>query len=256
MNLHPLYLEAGFAWEVRLDAGVALHVSAPGRARSLYPLRKLARVVCGTQASWDTSALVACLQAGVPVVFHDGQGAAAAWCFGPRRRETTLEQLLREGLGRPEWRDRFEAWRHAACRREALGALAYTNVHSHRLDAPSVRSRLANLHRLRLGFAAGPWLHALQRVADGLAAEAVQQAIGDPALIGYASPGLNLAAELGALLEWQFHRLLHDATPQALLAQTPGRFAATVAQSRGAPLHRACGDLLGDLERQLRDWLL
>lgn len=256
MNLQPLYLEAGMAWHVRLDAGVALHVSAPGRARSLYPLRRLARVVCGSQSNWDTDALLACLRAGVPVVFHDGQGDTVGWCFGPRRRETTLEELLREGLGQPEWPERFARWRLAACRREALQALRATGVQSLRLDAPAVRSRLANLHRLRLGVAAGPWLRALQRVADGLAAEALHHAVGDASLIGYASPGLHLGAELGALLEWRLHRLLHEAPAQELLVQAPGRFAAAAVQSRGAALHRACGDLLGDLEHQLRDWLL
>ena len=256
MNMRPLYLEAGIAWRVALDAGVALHVSAPGRARSLYPLQRLARVVCGSHSAWDTDALLACLQAGVPVVFHDRHGDAVGWCFGPRRRETTLGQLLREGLQQPQWPQRFTQWHEAACRREVLAALRTMEAHSCRLDPAAVRSRLCNVHRLRMGKAAGPWLRALHRAANGLTAEAVQHAVADPALIGFARPGLHLGLELTTLLEWQLHCMLYATPLNTLLIQTPGRFAAGAVEREGAMLHRTCGDLLGDLEYQLREWLL
>ena len=49
MIITPLYLDAAWPWQVRLDDGPALHISAPGRARSLYPLQRLARVVSGIE---------------------------------------------------------------------------------------------------------------------------------------------------------------------------------------------------------------
>ena len=145
MSLRPLYLEAGTPWQVKLDAGVALHVSAAGRARSLYPLQRLARVVCGAAAQWDTAALLACLRAGVPVLFHDGHGDPIAWCFGPRRRETTLQQLLREGLDHIDWAEHFSRWQHAAQRREVLAALRFVGACTPQLDAArATRARRAD----------------------------------------------------------------------------------------------------------------
>lgn len=256
MSLRPLYLEAGTGWRVKLDDGVALHVSAEGRARSLYPLKRLARVVCAASAEWDTAALLACLRAGVPVLFHDAHGDTLAWCFGPRRRETTLAQLLSEGLHHPEWSVVFSQWTLATERREVLAVLHTLQARSKRLDAAGVRAHLCNLHRDRTGVAAGPWLRALQKGTAALVAENLHSAVGDPALICYARPGLHLARLFTELLEWHLHLLLHN-TPRAAFADTtPGRFAAGLIETRTAQLQAACGAMLGDLEHRLRDWLL
>lgn len=256
MMPRPLYLDPAIAWEVRLDSGVTLAVSAPGRSRSLYPLQRLARVICGRHADWRTDALLACADAGVPVVFHDARGSIAAWCFGGRRREATLGQLVREGLSQPDWTDRFEAWATAAGRREMLVALCALGLGNRRLEPVHVRALICNRHRARLGQPAGPWLRALRQASDALAAEVVCREVGDASLLGFASPGLNLPREFGRLLEWRQHRIVHEWPAASLCELPPGRFAATAVERRSAMLHRGCGELLGDLERQLRDWLL
>ena len=253
MVLRPLYLEPGIPWSVKLDTGIALNVAAPCRARSLFPLARLARVVCDSQSVWETAALLGCLRAGVPVVFHDARGNALGWCFGPRRRETTLASLLREGLHQPEWPDHFACWRRATERREMLATLGALRLPSRDLDTAAVRARLHNLHRARTGTAAGRQLRHLRHAAAGLAAEAIARIVDDPQLIGYARPGLNLARELGDLLEWRLH-ILYARVP-VMLAHT-GRLAATLVESHGALLHRACGEILGDLELDLREWLI
>ena len=112
--IKPLYLDSSLAWQVRLDDGPALNISAPGRARSLYPLQRLARVISPSQAQWSTTALLACLRAGVPVIFHDTTGDPVGWCFGPRKRETTLGSLLREAMGLPQGRQLMVGWQQAA----------------------------------------------------------------------------------------------------------------------------------------------
>jgi len=228
MALRPLYLEPGIPWRVKLDTGIALNVDAPCRARSLFPLARLARVVCDSHSIWETAALLGCLRAGVPVVFHDARGNALGWCFGPRRRETTLASLLREGLQQPGWPDHFGRWRIATERREMLA-------------------------RTRTGVAAGQQLRHLRHAAAGLAAESIARIVDDPELIGYARPGLNLARELGDLLEWRLHTL-YARVPAA--QAHAGRLAAALVESHGAFLHRACGEILGDLELNLREWLI
>jgi hypothetical protein len=250
-----LYLDAATPWQVKLDDGVALNVSAPGRARGLYPLTRLARVVSPASADWALPALLACLRAGVPVVFHDAHGDPVGWCFGPRRRETTLTALLREGLARPDWDERFGAWHAAAERRQVIAALDATGARGQRLDVAAARVQLCNRHRLRLGRPVGPQLRALQRAAAALVGEQLQRNVDDAALIGWARPGLHLGQVLTELLEWALHRLLW-ATPAAdIAALPPARFAAAAIERHGAELHRTIGELLGSLELQLREWL-
>lgn len=256
MMPRPLYLDPGVAWQVRLDDGVALHVVAEGRARSLYPLGRLSRVVCGRDAQWRTDALLACLEAGVPIVFNNARRDTIGWCFGARRRETTLAQLLREALAQPDWQPRFDAWMHAVERREILAALAHMHLWAASLDRLHVRALLCNRHRRRIGAAPGPWLRALRQSAAGLAAEAAQRLIGDAQLLAFARPGLHLPQLLSGLLEWRQHRLLHDWPAAALRAHPPQRIAAAAVESPGALLQRGCGDFLGDLELHLREWLL
>lgn len=253
--IRPLYLDAGLPWQVQLDDGPALHISAPGRARSLYPLQRLARVISPSHAQWSTPALLACLRAGVPVLFHDTAGDTIGWCFGPRKRETTLDELLREALDQPSWAGLIEGWTMSAQRREIMAALRAMNTACARQEPAAVRSHLCNLHRVRTGLPARHWLIALQRVNAALVTERLHGLIGDPALIGYAREGLHLARTVSALMEWQLHRLLH-ATPLLALAQgTPSRFAAAAVERHGATLHRCCGELAGSLEQHLREQL-
>jgi hypothetical protein len=243
-------------WNVKLDDGPALNVVAPGRARSLYPLQRLARVVCPAHAEWTTAALMACLRAGVPVVFHDDGGNPLGWCFGPRRRETTLGSLLREAVGMPQGAALIGDWRKAAERREVMAALQACGCNLHNLDAAAARAQLCNRHRLRLGRPVGVYLRALQRSCAALAAERLHEMVGDPELIGFALPGLHLCQTLAALLEWRLHRALHASSARSLTQDSPARFAAQALERHGTGLYRACGELLLDLEHYLRGRLI
>jgi len=254
--LRPLYLEGTTPWHVKLDAGVALRIAAPGRAARNVPLQQVARVVCDARVQWDTEALLACLRAGVPVVFHDPRGDTVGWCFGPRRRETTLANLLQEALSQPDWPQRWAQWHAAVQRREMRHALRTAQVGVVRLDADAVRARLCNLHHGRTDMAAGELLCALRCAATALVAERLQSQVGDAALLGWARPGLNLPAEFAALLEWRLHGLLH-ATPVAQLrAMSATRVAAMLVERHAATLESAIGEMLGELELHLREWLL
>lgn len=253
--IRPLYLDTALAWRVRLDDGPALNVSAPGRARSLYPLRRLARVVSPSHAEWTTPALLACLRAGVTVVFHDAVGDTVAWCFGPRKRETTLASLLREALDQPQWAELIGGWVQAAHRREIISAVHGLGAGACRLDPAAARVRLCNMHRLRTGQPAGAWIDALIQANAALVAERLHGLVGDPALIGFAREGLHLGRTISALMEWRLHRVLY-ATPLSTLARNmPGRFAAEAIERHSAALHCCCGELVGSLEHHLRERL-
>jgi hypothetical protein len=257
MSGRALYLAAGIPWRVTLDDGVALRVETPGRARSLYPLDRLSRVQSGAQAQWASEALLACLRAGVPIVFHDTRGEAVGWCFGPRRREATLAQLLREAVREPQWPDVWRAWQQQAGRREARRLQRQLGLHAAQgCDAPGMHVRLCNLHRRRLGVPAAPWLRALRRAVQTLAAQVCADLVDAPELLGYPSPGTNLPATVAELMQCRLHAALLAWPTSTTVERAPGLLAAQTLEARGAELYRGCAELLGDLERVLREWLL
>ena len=251
--IKPLYLDPAQHWQITLDDGPALNVSAPGRARSLYPLQRLARVVSPSQAQWTSAALLACLRAGVTVVFADADGQTIAWCFGPRRRETTLACLLREALDMPDGPAMLTDWQRAQERQDMLATMRWLQVRCHELSAGAVRARLCNLHRQRLGRPAGVWLRAIQASTEAWVAQHLHGLVGDPQLIGYHCEGLHLSRMMTGLMEWSsLHRILHD-LPLPLFEQlTPHRLAATAIERHATPMHRALGRLVGSLEHCLR----
>ena len=57
--MRPLYLDSGLDWQVRLDDGPSLHVSASGRARSLFWISRLSRVLSPARGRWDIDAFLA-----------------------------------------------------------------------------------------------------------------------------------------------------------------------------------------------------
>lgn len=255
MTARSLYLDSACRWRVHLDDGVALSVLTEGRARSRVPLTWIARVVSPTSAQWDTSALMACLRAGIPVIFHDGRGDPVGWCFGSRRRETTLTTLLREGLGQSDWDSRFECWRQACARREMLDFLRRAGHGCANLEPSTVRTVACNLLRERTGRAVGEHVGALHRGAAALVAGHLQDALGDCTLIGHPRPGLHWGLVFLELLEWAMHGVLLDMSPDMVREMSPERLAAHVLELHGGPLHSALGRLLGDLELYLREWL-
>src|SRR5690625_6343858 len=70
MSIKPLYLAHGRHVRVRNQDDV-LVVRSMGRAASIYPFKRLSRVVSANDVHWHNGALLACLQAGVPVSFID-----------------------------------------------------------------------------------------------------------------------------------------------------------------------------------------
>ncbi|NJN48116.1 MAG: hypothetical protein HC808_18385 [Candidatus Competibacteraceae bacterium] len=83
----PLYLGGGAGLSVDLD-GPALRVRRSERAVSWFPLARLARVVSIVTVHWQYSALLACADQGVPVVFVDRAGDVHGYLFGRAVQQT------------------------------------------------------------------------------------------------------------------------------------------------------------------------
>lgn len=257
MMMRPLYLEPSIEWQVRLDTGPTLHVSAPGRARSLFLVSRLSRVVTPASASWDSRALLACMRAGVPVLFSDTKDGTIGWCFGARKRESRLSELLRIALGEPDGTAWIGDWRTACQRREILSTFRCLGIQGlqsdEHLQAANARARLCNWHRHRIGRPVGPWLHALETQLQAFAADHLSDEIGDPALIGYPAPGLHLGLELAALLEWRIHVVIGTSPVSPLISTPPFRWAARTLEEHAVTLRRVAGGTLGILESLLRE---
>ena len=106
---NPLYLApAGQTW-VGLD-GPALRVSQPDRAERLYPLRRIGRVHCNPHVAWEQEALLACAEAGIPVLFLDDDGLIRAHLLGRPGQRDELRNRLVEFLLRPEAAGMLSHW--------------------------------------------------------------------------------------------------------------------------------------------------
>ena len=108
----PLYLQGHSGLAVELD-GRALRVRRPERAAVLYPLARLARVLSKGAVQWSCEALLGCADAGVPVVFMDGEGGVRAYLFGPSSGEDALYRRLRACLRRSSGPKRYASWRRS-----------------------------------------------------------------------------------------------------------------------------------------------
>jgi hypothetical protein len=255
MSLKPLYLGNGQDLRVRAD-GPALRVDGSGRAAGRYPLRRLSRVVSAEDVAWGTNALLACLRAGVPIVFIERDGTPSGWCFGPRRRETTLAGLLREGLDRTDWEPRFDVWRRSVEQSQASAALRSCGLScvSDSLQAADVS--LFNHHRQRCGVGVAAHMCSLRGAASALIARRVDSSIGDASLIGFARPGLHLSEVFVGMMRWQLHSMIGRTSVATLSEPVDMRFAARLVERDAFVLEAATLELLTGFEIWLRDWLL
>ena len=105
----PLYLvPEGEAW-VGLD-GRALRVSRPTTAERLFPLRRIARVHSSPRVEWEQAALLACAEAGIPILFVDDDGDVIARILGRPGERDELRDRLVEFLLRPEAPGMLRHW--------------------------------------------------------------------------------------------------------------------------------------------------
>lgn len=250
-----LYLASGAALDVSLDSGIALKVQAPGQARSLYPLRRISRIHSATDVHWSIDALLGCLEAGIPVVFHDAAGNIRGWCFGPRQKETTLAALLREACAHPDWPQFWAAWIHRIDRREARAVARDLRITwQPGQTAAQLHINLCNLMRDRWQCPPGPWVRALRAALRTLAAEVCTHLVGAPEALAYPAPGINLPETLANLALARADAILLR-QPAALVTNIrPDRLAAQIMETQHAEIYRACAGVLGNLERSLREW--
>lgn len=251
-DLKPLYLDGVQPLAVTLD-GPALKVMTAARSPARYPLRRLSRVVVSGNVEWATSALIACLRAGIVVTFLDEEGELAGLCVGASTGGVNLHDRLAEFALRPDWTEHYANWYAAMERRGILGLINRLSLRVDDLRPVTVRRCYAK----RLGAMAVP--RVTQRTVGYLeaavAACAARTALdcGIPVvLLTDEGAGFQLTRDLGRILAWEARvlamRLLAKNWPQG--APTRADLALAVERRMGRYV-RIANECLTYLERTI-----
>ena len=99
------------AIDLRL-AGPALSITRAAR-RTEVPLARVARVVVCGRVHWDSAALAACLQHGLPVIFLDGRARPLGAAAPLADHGSSLDELLACWVERRRWREGWDNWLRA-----------------------------------------------------------------------------------------------------------------------------------------------
>jgi hypothetical protein len=246
---------------VALD-GPSLLVRRAGAADLRLPLRRLARISVRGPVTFAADTLAACLSAGVPVSFLDGQGRSLGQLLPTHRRHQDLAALVDEAVASGRFAALRTDWRAAIERRSLIRAVAALGLRVEDLRARTVRLAAARaVDRLGAPVPTEELEARLEALLDGLLAELL---IAEGAGLRFQGqdPDLDLAADLRVALGFELWPAIRDLarylgrhgakhrTEPALQARIVRRFEA--ARPR---LERAVAEALAMLRRCLREVL-
>ncbi len=120
--MRALYLDGAVPIHTMLDIS-ALRVQREDESPRFFPLRRLSRVIVSGAVSFDTEALLALADYGIPVSFLDRKGTVRARLVGEIRLEGGLAQTWVDFLERPDSSQEYENWRRSHERRAAVSTL-------------------------------------------------------------------------------------------------------------------------------------
>lgn len=224
--MRPLYIDGSPGCRVVLDEP-ALRVSVADKADQLFPMSRVSRVVCKGVVEWSMSALLACADAGISVLFLEKNGELRARWLGRATERQSLTQRLLDLLARADGPELYENWtlgmEKMAARSFArrIGLLDWREV-----PVPTLRRQLF----VSLGSEGRHHAHLLETILHAELVVWLPEAGfsgDDEALM---AGELNLAVFISHLLMWDFYPLLLD-TPKACEAP-PMRAMATLFQQR------------------------
>lgn len=107
--MRPLYIEGSPGYRVVLDEP-ALRIVVPEQSDRLFPLSRVSKVVCSGVVDWSMSALLACADAGITLLFLQKNGEIRARWLGQYGVRESLAQRLVDLLARPDGYSRYENW--------------------------------------------------------------------------------------------------------------------------------------------------
>lgn len=257
MTISPLYLDGSAGLRVRRD-GPSLMVVQCARAPGRYPLQRLSRVVTDTRVEWTSEALIGCMQYGVPVFFNNAAGQTIGACYGARRREATLGNLLKLSKMQIEWNLDLQVWFDGIEQREAIACakrLALHGIESSSVD--QIYSKTVNHIYLKWKCAPSKYLAAYTTVLRPWVEQQLLDSIGgDISSIVWPAAGWHLGEKFLYLSRWHAFSLLADSRAAPVAGMSPLHWAASELH-RNHPVHsKYLGRNLGQFESCLRDLVL
>lgn len=245
--MKPLYLEGRAGMRVDYDEP-ALVVSAPDRSALLFPLSRVSRVVVCGYVDWSMTALFACADAGIAVLFMTESGGVRSRWLGEVENGPLLLSQFGVMLRRPEALPRYQDW-YAGMRRMAVRSAA------RRLRFADWQSATADsLEGWLRRTLPQPWFEAAA-VLRGFLLSVVLGYLADFGLesgdSGVHWGAINLADDLADLLLWDFYPLLLSRHGRGDAVPDKQRLAAVLQQREVR-----CQQLLRGLLNRLHQCLL
>lgn len=206
----PFYV-SGAETTVTLD-GPALRVVRPEQAAVFCPLARVGRVISRGAVVWDSAALIACAQAGIPVIFEMPNGLMCGYLFGWSPGDDALFRCLSAQLRKPEGVKRYREWRRGmlaqaqAVLRQQIPELAGCNVNEWRDCLRQLRQREINAVQDQA------LVGRLQALVGALSAELLMEAAMDALRLSRLGNFLlaDLVELLNLALEWPVLRVLQS----------------------------------------------
>lgn len=107
--MRPLYIEGVAGCRVVLDEP-ALRIVVPEQSDRLFPLSRISKVVCSGIVDWSMSAMLACADAGIMLLFlHKNGEIRAQWLCQEGVRQSLTQRVL-DLFARQDGFSRYENW--------------------------------------------------------------------------------------------------------------------------------------------------
>jgi hypothetical protein len=252
MSLAALYI-SGTAERLVVRDGRSIVVRQHGESWRRYPFNRLSHIVSDHRVNWKTDAITGCMSFGVPVFFSDGRGEYIGACYGTRRRETTLANLLRLSLEHPNGEVRLVEFLHAFdCEARHLCAEKHGlrgRVHESEVVISGATNNIFSIWQVP----PGNYLKAYEGLLRSWVETELLESLGhESELIAYPLAGFHLGEKITESCRWSVLSVLANAGLAPLSGEAPSGWAVRVFHINLVDHARTLGKLLGRMEATLR----